>query len=251
MRVLIGSRAIKFHFPDFPREPKDYDYACDEVDKPTVSRKEELYPITPILERFNPFTRDEKILSPDQILTLKMSHVFWDIKWAKTMFDIVWLQKKGCKVDWALFYDLIDHWTVVHGPNVRANLNMEVKEFFTNGIKDGHNHDNLHTYIKNPPTYTQVLIDPNGVAIDEGKFWALPFESKCDIIREECYVMAYERMGQSDYRDAYFEQVKRWIIHHGPSLEMAIFAVENFDSLRKPLINYKQVIDYGKQKNVR
>ena len=29
MKVLIGSKAIKYWFPDFPREPKDIDYACD------------------------------------------------------------------------------------------------------------------------------------------------------------------------------------------------------------------------------
>lgn len=33
MKVLIGSTIIKKHYPDFPRNPKDIDYAVDKYIK--------------------------------------------------------------------------------------------------------------------------------------------------------------------------------------------------------------------------
>ena len=37
--MIIGSNAIKYHFPDFPREPKDIDIvAFDEYDKQDLIR---------------------------------------------------------------------------------------------------------------------------------------------------------------------------------------------------------------------
>lgn len=247
MRVLIGSRAIKHWFPDFPREPKDTDFAWDEGGI-SIVREEwgtyEYYPIPPLM------SLGVSTLTPDQIYTLKVSHLFWDIKWEKTMWDVTWLRKKGCNLDRTLFEELYWHWESVHGVAKRADLNMMADAFFDNAIPDGHDHDLLHTLIKNPPTYTKILAnpeEPGAVAIDEQKFWDLETEDKYNVIREECYVMAYERMGDSDYRDAYLKQLKAWILHHGPSVNMGLFAIHNYDVLRKPLINYKEVIDYGKQ----
>jgi hypothetical protein len=254
MDVLIGSKAIKWHFPDFPREPKDMDYASTHYDKPYVNRGGypvvEYYPIPPLTKLFNPLTRDMKIATPSQLLTLKLSHIFWDIKWNKTMFDIVWLTKKGVGVDWPLFHELYDHWVVTHGEAKRADLAMSVDEFFTNGIKDGHKHDELHTFIKAVPSYTMILREPDGVEVSEHKFFSLTNkEDMLNIIREECYVMAYERgvgSGKKDYRDGYAEQLKQWILVHAPTLNMAVFGVLHYDELRKPVINYKEVIEYGK-----
>lgn len=246
--VLIGSRAGRFHFPDFPREPKDIDYAIA-GDKmlfetlPSGTRKE-MYPIPPVIEMCQ---NDDGVISANDLYTLKVSHVFWDVKWNKTMYDIVWLQKKGCELNRPLFDALYKHWEGVHGLAPRADLNATVEDFFDNGIKDGHDHDDLHKLlVGGAPTYTKILIDPDGVAIDEEKFWALPEEDKLNIIREEVSVMAYERgvrQDRKDYRTGYSEQLKAWILHHGPSLEMALFAVRNYDVLRKPLTNYKKILD--------
>lgn len=249
--VLIGSRAGKHHFPDWPREPKDTDFATDEKEMRFNSvgeRRFEYYPIPPIVELYKESSSRDNALTPDQLYTLKVSHVFWDIKWDKTMYDIVWLQKKGCVLDESLFRALYKHWEIVHGPMPRANLDATVEDFFTNGIKNGHDHDRLHELlVGGEPTYVKILKEPNGVAIDENAFWfKLTHSQKLDIIREEVSVMAYERgarQGIKDYRTAYSEQLKAWILHHGPSLEMALFAVRNFDVLRKPLINYKQHLD--------
>lgn len=247
--ILIGSRAGRFHFPDFPREPKDIDYAwsgdkivCEVL--PSGMRKE-MYPIPPVMEMC---ANDIGVISADDLYTLKVSHIFWDKKWNKTMYDIVWLQKKGCRLNEPLFYALYKHWEGVHGLAPRANLDMNVQEFFDNGIMDGHSHDNLHIALMNgePATYNKVLKEKDGVAIDEEKFWMLPYQDQLNIIREEVMVMAYERgvrQGRKDYRTGYSEQLKAWILHHGPSIEMALFAVRNFDVLRKPLINYKTQIN--------
>lgn len=249
MRTLIGSQAIRHWFPDFPRKPVDTDFAWDEggIDiQREAWGKYEYYPIPPIAKL------GQSTLDADGIYTLKFSHIFWDIQWEKTMWDIVWLQKKGCQLNIPLFKELYQHWCDVHGEPTRADLNMSVGDFFTNGIKDGHKHDTLHTFVAKvncKPTYTYILKEPTGVDIDQFKFFNLPLNMQLDIIREECYVMAYERMGFMDYRDAYRKQLKAWIITHAPSMEMACIAVWNYDTLRKPLINYKKEIEYGLQRN--
>lgn len=249
MNILIGSKAIKVHFPDFPREPGDVDFATDEYIFPTGKTENgqrwEYYPIPPILEA-NRFS-SSSLATRNQLYTLKVSHAFWNIHWDKTMFDIVWLQKNGCELDMKLFWKLYRHWTAQHGVMPRANLDMPVDEFFDNGIMDGHAHDGYHFKIKNPPTYTKILIDPKGVAVSEDGFFELSHEDKLEIVREECYVMAYERgvrQGTKDYRDAYRDQLKAWILHHGPTVRMALWAIQNFDELRKPVINYKEVIEH-------
>lgn len=249
MNVLIGSRAMRLHFPDFPREPHDTDFATNEYTKRKTIRGAdvvEYLPLPEICSRYSNFTRDMKTATPSELLTLKMSHIFWPIHWEKTMFDIVFLLNKGVKVDQELLYKLLKKWDREKGVPRRANLNMSVQDFFTNGIKDGHAHDALHEILRSPPTYTKVLKDPSGVAIEEEKYWQLSHEDKLNIVREECYVMAYERgvrSGKKDYRDAYREQLRAWILEHAPSRDMALFAVEHYDELRKPAINYKEVIE--------
>ena len=89
--IMIGSTAIKHHFPDFPREPKDVDYAVDYIDESRKSTKLCEYHLNPIIGYFN------GIANPNLIYTLKISHLIgWDIQWEKHMWDVQFLKNKGC-----------------------------------------------------------------------------------------------------------------------------------------------------------
>lgn len=249
--ILIGSRAMKWHFPDFPREPKDYDYAVAKIGenrcvKNSNGDRVELHPIKAIWKRFNHLTRDLKILSPDQIYTLKVSHSFWNVKWEKTIFDIVWLKKKGCKIDKELFDELYAHWVTVHGEPKRSNLKQSKADFFNNALMNQDKHDDLHAILKFPPTFTKILVGE--VETSEEKWNLLNHEEKLDLIREETYVMAYERMAGRDYRTAYIAQLKAMILNHLPQYQ-ALFAVDNYYELRKPLIKYHEIIKNGLRTN--
>jgi hypothetical protein len=245
-KILIGSRAIKHWFPDFPREPKDTDYIVGSLseklsnDKP--SRVE--YHFNPILDYY-----PGEVLNPDLIYTLKISHLFWDIKWEKHMFDIQFLRKKGCRIIIDEFRKLVSYWEKVHGPMKRSDLELSSEEFFDNALKE-YDHDYLHMLINPYPTYKKILRDGFEVAVDESKFKLLTHHEKLSLVREEVYVMAYERLAGRDYRTAYSWMLKKFIMHHAPMWE-AIWIIENYVELHKPVFNYKQKIDYELQRNLR
>jgi hypothetical protein len=243
--ILIGSSAIKYWYPDFPREPKDKDYAVD--NKSLKSTRETEYLYNPVLRRCYPECSSTKskynrVLKPNALYTLKISHMFWDINWNKHLYDIQWLTEKGCKVIPALFYELYDYWNQYHSKNKRSDLKMSANQFFDNAVKCEFDHDTLHTLIKNPPTYTKVLIGE--VEVSEEKFNKLSFQEKCDLVQEEIYIMAWERMSNKDYRQAYEIMLKKFIISHAPLWE-ALFILTNYKHLYKPLVNYKQILENG------
>lgn len=244
MKILIGSKAIKYWFLDFPREPKDTDYACDtEQVSGHQYNVENLY--NPIICKHIGDT-SLKIASPYVLYTLKMSHMFWDINWSKHMFDIQFLKGKGCILDKELFYNLYDFWNEYHGKNKRSDLKMTAEDFFDNAVECEHSHDYLHTLIKPIPTYTKILIGE--VEVGEEKFNVLSREEKLDLVREEVMVMAYERYPHMSYKLAYARMLKKFIINHAPLWE-AIFIIENYIELHKPNFNYYKTINDGLKTN--
>jgi hypothetical protein len=236
--LLIGSKAIKHHFSDFPRDPKDEDYAVTSNQHKNSIECEYLY---------NPVLGDlSGIADPNILYTLKISHlVGWDINWDKHMFDVQFLNKKGCVLDIDLFYRLYNHWNIVHSPNKRSDLDMSAEDFFDNALNTPH--DYYHTLINPVPIYTKILKDGAEVEVCEEKFNNLSFQDKLDLVREEVMIMAYERYKNKDYRHAYSKMLKKFIINHAPIWE-AIFIIENFISLHKPLFNYYKKIEDGLQK---
>lgn len=168
--------------------------------------------------------------------------MFWDINWEKHLFDIQFLKDKGCEVELDLFYRLYEFFNEYHSKNKRSDLKMTASKFFDNAVMCEYDHDWLHTLIKNPPTFTKVLIGE--VEVSEEKFNSLSFDEKCDLVREEIYVMAWERMPKVDYRKAYSRMMKKFIISHAPIWE-AIFILDNFKHLYKPNFNYFKTLENG------
>lgn len=241
--ILIGSTAIKNLYPDFPRIPKDTDYAVNE--RNIYSDKQIEYLYNPVL-----FSENILELNGNQLLTLKASHLFWDINWDKHMFDCQFLIKKGHKIDQDLFYKLYEFWNEYHGQNKRSKLNMSSSDFFNNVVTCPYNHDWLHILLKNVPTYTKVLKDGAEVDVSEEKFNSLTFKEKCDLVREEVYVMAFERNFHNDYRHRYGRMLKKFIMNHAPLWE-AIFIIENYAILYKPEFNYLEFLNNKIKENGR
>ncbi len=230
--LLIGSSAIKHHFLDFHRSPKDVDYAVSEK---MESTREAEFLYNPIIGNIN------GVADPDTLYTLKISHVIgWDIKWDRHMFDIQFLKRKGCKLNMDVFYKLYDFWNITHSKNHRSDLNMSAEEFFDNALKTPH--DYYHTLLNDTPTYTKVLKDGAEVDVSEKKFNNLSFEDKCNLVREEVMVMAYERYKNHNFMAAYSIMLKKFILNHAPIWE-AIFIIENYVTLHRPKFDYFKKID--------
>ena len=229
-RILIGSSAIKHWFPDFPREPKDIDYA---VLHPKSREGDIEYLENPVLFEFC----DELIASPGILYTLKISHLFWHPEqFEKHMFDVQFLRQKGCTINKPLFHKLYSYWTGKFGVNKRSNLQMSAEDFFDNAVKCEHDHDYLHTVlIKHPhfkgqalPTYTKILVGE--VEVGEHLFNTLSHEEKCNLVIEEVMCMAFERMFHSNYKVNYYRMLKKFLMNHAPLWE-ATFIIENWIEL--------------------
>ena len=98
------------------------------------------------------------------------------------------------------------------------------------------------------PTYTKVLKDGAEVNVSEEKFNNLTFEDKCNLVREEVEVMSWERWSKKDYRVAYNMMLKKFILNHAPIWE-AIFIIENYVLLQKPIRNHFKIIESQLNKN--
>ena len=225
--IIIGSHAIKHFYPDFPREPKDLDYACKQENPqvkivPDNMRVEYLY--NPVITKY--VGEEEVYLNPDLLLTLKASHLFWDINWDKHMFDVQFLLKNGHTINRKIFYELYDFWNEYHSKNKRSDLNKSKEDFFTNAINyDEHEHDELHLLINPVPMYTMLLAEGKEVELDENKFYPMTHRQKCAVVYEETMVMAYERYKKLGYLRAYSRMLKKFIREHAP-MYVALFAIE-------------------------
>ena len=240
---VCGSMAISYHYPDFPRIPKDIDYFTEKSCKSPIVGVELLK---------NPlFFKHSKnvILSPNEMLSLKISHLFWDFNWEKTMYDVQFLLKKGCTYDLDLLNKLKEYWTKVLPKIRRSELAQGKDDFFTNNInEDVDQHDKYHYILEEIPAFTKLLKDGAEVELDESKWDKLSFEEKCDVVFEEAAVMAFERYPKMDYRRSYKKQLKDNIIKHYPEY-IAIFAVVNYIKLEKPKYNFKIKLENGIKKD--
>lgn len=243
MSLIIGSSALKYYYNDFPRQPKDLDIV---IKSGVNSRKDNTeYLVNPIILKY----QNEGYLKPELLLSLKISHLFWDLNWEKHLFDVQFLLDKGVKYNTSLVLELRSMWENILPKTRRSVLEMDKNDFFNNAVNDTvEQHDVLHTLLNPIPMYTKLLKDGCEVELDENKWNRLTFNEKCDVVFEETAVMSFERYKQTHYKVAYLKQLKDNIIKHFP-FYIALFAIENYKELQKPKYNYKIKIENGLQIN--
>lgn len=243
--VLIGSKAIKDSFPDFPREPKDLDYFSKDLAEPTKVdglKIETFY--HPDLEKWD---WSSGIASPDELYTIKVSHAFWELKngsWSKHMMDVLFLQSKGAKLIPELYKILYKVWEDTHGKK-KVNLEADPEEFFNDKIvKRIYDHDSIHESVAyyDRPLFERILRDDSDVAVDKSKWDALDHEDKLKMVREEIYATALERkLVPTDYKasaGAAYNWTLRKTITSLTKGWFALFVVENFKDLTKADVDY-------------
>ena len=241
-KILIGSKAIKHWYSDFSREPKDIDYAVLNNDVYKTVKGIEYLPNPILIDLYQ--GSNKSVLEPNHLLTLKASHLCWNINWAKHMYDVQFLLKKGHVIDKDLFFNLYHFWNKYHSKNKRSDLKMTKEEFFTNAINyDTCEHDDLHKIINPVPMYTLVLKDNCEVELDKNKFYALSHQDKIRFVQEEVMVMAWERYRSKNYRVAFDMMLKKFIINHCPLFAL-LFTIENYLEILKININYIKQINH-------
>lgn len=194
-RVLIGSQAATHWFPDWYRKTKDTDFVEKDAPKKLVKIDDKITEFH-YSKAFDWLLNNEKdVASPDSLYTIKVSHSFWDIHWQKTMNDIAFLQKKGCKIIPEFYELLYEDWLTIHDSKARINFDKPNSVFFTKAVDRAIHHDTLHEIIVSPnePIYKCLKYDKDMAKIEEELFNKLSYEDKCKVCLEETYVIALER----------------------------------------------------------
>jgi hypothetical protein len=216
---LFGSHLIKKLFSDF-REPKDIDWVTNDITKlkKSIVGKEEYY--------FIPNTPDRE-MTADEIYTLKVSHAIYDINWKKTMSDIRFLQMKGCKVIPSFLTQLREHWVSVHGEQHRTDFEVKPGKFFDDRVKRKVNHDDLHKMLNPIPTYLKMIV--NDLNPSPEKFYDLTEDERKEVLYEEAFVIAMERLGHLPTRAAYNSAQQSLVTKLHP-VWLADFIIENWNN---------------------
>lgn len=234
MKTLIGSQALSLYMDVVP---KDVDYFSDRP----VEEAETFY--DPRLEAWS----WGETATLNELYTIKVSHSYWELKnnsWVKHMFHITKMQELNAELLPELHNILYSIWEERYGKK-KANLNQEPEDFFNSNVSRVYEHDSIHSsvaYRHGYPLFNEILRDGHAVAVDKNKFDALDLTEKLQLVREEVYATALERMiipSEYSYNpsQAYFWALRKTITSFTKGW-FPQFIVENFLELRKPDINY-------------
>jgi hypothetical protein len=206
--VIIGSTAARYWFPDFPREPKDF----DTFSATPVEGAENFW--HPKLEKwFHDFSNNYRhaagyskwYASPNELYTIKISHLYWDLKnntWDKHAGDVVWLKNHGARLYEELHNLLREIWTEVHGSK-KVSLKMSAGQFFDDAVQRVYDHDSIHESVAygDHALYIDFLKPGEEIAIDMAAVKSAPFDTQVLLYREEIAATALERLViPSNYR---------------------------------------------------
>ena len=253
--LVIGSTAIKHWFPDFPREPRDLDYVVNIKGMWSKEEGVEYLENDWLYLQQDKYAKDGYLL-PDALLTLKISHSFWELdngSHSKHLWDISFLVEKGCKFIPDLFYKLFTYWEGIHGKRKSSDLEMTATDFFDNALPKEFEHDHLHEILithpyfesQESPTYTKILIGE--VEVSEDKFNLLSEREKYNLVFEEVCVMSWEkgRFPEDMYwKRKYSRMLKKFLLNHCPLWE-GIWILQNYKQLSQPPFNYQNYLNYA------
>ncbi len=201
---LIGSRYIQQLGIQFYRKFKDIDYlvadkaaivpehwtmAHDNLVFEQAVRVE--YHVNPVLHDWI----DRHGNSLEVMFTLKLSHVFWDVHWQKTVDDIKWYCRRGTKHIPELFELLYKHWTEKHGRRREPKFTRRNAEFFKDAVPRKVDHDELHEIVMfgDRPMFERIKEDLTMAEVSEKMFTELSHDDRVLVVAEELMVLTIER----------------------------------------------------------
>lgn len=192
--LITGSVATYHWFPD-ARVPKDIDLLTpanitgNHSDTCVVDASWHY-----VAQELIDMNKDPVFMDPDMLFTLKVSHAEWNIKWEKTMADIHFLKKKGCKLNVEMMAKLREVWKQVHGKK-RVNMRKTMDTFFKDAVSRVYDHEQLHELVAFNECPMHELLRP-----DHGTAWCsrelferLPLEQQFETALEENMAVAIER----------------------------------------------------------
>lgn len=242
--MIIGSTALRYHGIDVG-EPKDVDIMVTSrgslhdrlVVEDTVLVTQEIY---------NSIYNSTGYVYPQELLTIKMSHMAWDTKWDKTKRHVLLLFGLGYRPDKQLYLQLKQHWQTEYSNKDHLSLAKTKTEFFNDHVTYVYDHDYLHKLVSYPgdPTYRSCLKDGEEVLVCKDSFDSLSYEQQLSMFREEITVIAIERWlvnpvnkGNVSWTKAYSMALKK-VVTNLTKNWAADFIILNIGMLYKPDYTY-------------
>ncbi len=229
--LLIGSRAAKFHLPDF-RAPLDWDFIATEAELQRFYRHPELKPVgdhkgvkrdfsygrtyvevelvtagsssEALFHEHDGGTRTPfgavRVANLDTLFLLKRSHIPFRHMWLKHFRDYRVLQEHVGSIPSSMEPTL-----ALRIEETKKRLRFRDKDFSVSNDKFfGRSadrvmrivpHDNIHEAVKFGaiPLFKSLKEDQNLATVLFHKFLELPFDSKIKNMQEECMVLTVER----------------------------------------------------------
>lgn len=195
--LIIGSTALYHWFPKEARIPRDLDLltpAKISANIPGVVDAQWHDAAELVIQK----SYDKVFASPDMLLTLKVSHANWDIKWRKTIYDIQFLRDHGALCDLEVWAALTEVWKKVHGPT-KVNMAKSMDTFFDDVVPRIHDHEMLHELVafNTRPMHESLRENHSTAWCCEDLFWGLDVEAAYEVCLEEIMVTAIERSNLS------------------------------------------------------
>lgn len=245
MEIIIGSKAANSHIKTF-RHGNDLDIWTSE----TLPQKKGIDSVVMsqnILDAFETASKETGIATLNDLLTIKLSHLPYDIFWHKHRNDYLVFKKHGGRINEPLYNLLKAHWKDVHNNKPYLSLYRTKDSFFDDFVKKEFDHDYLHELVAYPnePVYKSCLKDGQEVAIDHNKFLSLHFDQQVKMFREEVNVIMCERWliptrekGTILFNDAYSRSVHKTVTALTKGWA-SYFMCENIELFIRP--NYEEV----------
>ncbi len=189
-KLIFGSTAAKFFFPDF-RTPKDLDFISKEG---FMSREEQHY-YWPCFDWILENNVDPFYVDAESLYAIKAAQSAFYFNWDKTVSDLFFFQKKGLSLNVPLYKSCLKDFTAHYGKKHATLEGKDSKAFFADHVVREYDHDSLHMAIAyyEEPLYFRIQKNENTVACCQKKFDNLSFEDKLKVVYEECMVTALER----------------------------------------------------------
>lgn len=236
MTLIVGSYAARQHIPNF-REPQDIDAFSESFDGLNGLRPD-LFWHPSLAGLFE----GERIATLDELYTIKISHLFWDVAWDKHAADAILFSRNGAKFDRGLYDILLPIWKEEYGTKI-TSVTGSKDDFFSDAVVRIYDHDSIHDTVAyyDAPLYESLLIGE--VEMDMSIFWNdMSHEDQIRLVREEVYATALERtVIPSGYTVspslAYHRALKKTLTSLTKG-DFALFIALNLDELFRPDINY-------------
>ena len=231
--ILIGSRALKYWYPDFPlREDADWDIICKESDR-------YLFEDLPRFEWHDQYSLNNDMLDytttsvdaitlPNgvsilvatlgELALIKRSHLWRDYQWDKHITHYNKYLRQHLLDDTLSKLLLKDRVKLTKEayPQGNPNLNQSNEDFFDDAVKKVYDHDYIHELAAyyDKPLYTKLKRDDSKAWCEKDLWEALSLEDKRKCVAEECFVIATERFlvrnnWDYSYKGAYLTALKK------------------------------------------